>query len=209
MTAFDPQQTPTDDSPPADAPPPPGPHAARAGSYYRNVRYVIFALILGLGLYFLYDGFVGYPAENAEYDRVQAELADATAYGETDRKIELAEELRGLDNHSDEDIFLQKLLGFLLPPVAILLLARWLRISRGEIRLDEDDTLHAPGHPPIPADRITAIDDGRWDRKGISHVAYDLADGRAGSVKLDDFVYDRGPVDRIHDRLVHLKTRGV
>ena len=27
---------------------------------------------------------------------------------------------------------------------------RWLYISRGEIRLDEADTLHAPGHGAVP-----------------------------------------------------------
>ena len=86
----------------------------------------------------------------------------------------------------------------------LLALVRWLYISRGTIRLDGSDTLHAPGHPAVPVSTITEINDDLWERKGISYISYEGAEGTAGEIKLDDFVYERKPIDQIHDRLRHL-----
>ena len=139
-----------------------------------------------------------------------AEWAAANERGDTVRAAEV-QKLRndeGVQDHTDTDILLQRGLGFLLPPLGILLLARWLYISRGQVRLDPSDTLHAPGHPPVPASAITAVDDALWERKGIAYVRYDLPGGAGGTVKLDDFVYDRKPIDAIHDRLKHVVRPG-
>ncbi len=182
--------------------PPPGPHVARAGRYFRNVRYIIFLAAFGAGLWFLYDGFVGYPFERGEYRRLQAEIEDAQLRGES--IDELAKAQRVYDDHSDADILLQKILGFALPPLALLMLIRWLYISRGTIRMDEHDTLHVPGHPPIPASAVKEMDDALWDRKGISYVEYRGTGGDSEFAKLDDFVYERAPIDAIHDRLAYL-----
>lgn len=197
----------TDAPPVEDAPvPPPGPHEAKGGSYFRNVRYVIFLAILGMGGWFMYDGFVGYPTERDEYRRLTTEaqqLRDAARDADAAAIDEQVVE-QGLKDHSDLSILLQKVLGFTLPPIGLVLLVRWLYISRGVVRLDENDVLHAPGHPPVAMSDVKEIDDRQWERKGISHIGYSV-DGSEGSVKLDDFVYERAPIDAIHDRLVHLK----
>ena len=83
------------------------------------------------------------------------------------------------------------------------MLARWLYISRGRYELDADDVLHAPGQPPIPAASVTAVDDERWDKKGVAYITAG-GEGRGRRVKLDDFVYQSGPIRRIHDRLKYL-----
>ena len=196
---------PADDerTPLPETPPPPGVYEAKAGSYFRNVRYGLFAALLLAGAWFLYDGFVKWPEDTRQYRTLQAQIDEAERDNDVERKAELSELQRDYKEHSDNDILLQKVLGLALPPIAVLLLARWLYISRGRLRLDESDTLHAPGHPPIPASAVTEVDDTTWDRKGISRVAY-AAGGRTGRVKLDDFVYEAGPVRRIHDRLVHV-----
>jgi hypothetical protein len=189
-------------------PPPAGPHVARRGGYFINVRYVITLLMVALGCWFLYDGFIGYPAENAEMRTLDRQIAEARAVADTDRRVQLEEERREMgDIHGPTDLLVQRVLGFTLPPLAIILLVRWLRMSRGEIRLEADDTLHAPDHPPVPASAVTDVDDARWDRKGISFISYELPDGTQDVIKLDDFVYERGPVDAIHDRLVHLRDQ--
>jgi hypothetical protein len=185
--------------------PPPGPHEAKAGSYFRNVRYVIAAALIGMGCWFLYDGFVTYPADNVKAEKLQDDLARAGLAGDEEERARLADEVADAKTHSDADILLQRVLGFALPPIGIILLVRWLHMSRGRVRLDADDVLHAPGHPPVPASAVTEIDDRGWDRKGISLVRYEV-DKTPGVVKLDDFVYDRAPIDAIHDRLVHLKS---
>ncbi|MEM7809774.1 MAG: hypothetical protein AAF561_16815 [Planctomycetota bacterium] len=212
VAPLSPEARDASDAPPVeDAPvPPPGPHEARGGSYFRNVRYVIFLAILGMGGWFMYDGFVKWPNENTVYERLKAEVDLADDEGrDTDRKDAMDEMVAlGIDGpdkpHSDLSILLQKVLGFTLPPIGLVLLIRWLYISRGVVRLDENDVLHAPGHPPVAMDDVKEIDDRQWERKGISHIGYSV-DGSEGSVKLDDFVYERAPIDAIHDRLVHLK----
>ena len=84
-----------------------------------------------------------------------------------------------------------------------MLLAGWsLYASRGEIVLGEDDHLAVPGHPPVPLGNVTAVDRGRWDRKGIALVDYTLDDGTPGTLRLDDFIYQRAPIDAIFDRVL-------
>ncbi len=194
-------QVPVDDAPV----PPPGPHEAKAGSYYRNVRYVITAAVVVMGCWFLYDGFVKYPAHSERYAELQEQADVAEREGRDSDRVAALEQIKeeGVKDHGDLSILLQKVLGMALPPLGIVLLVRWLHISRGTIRLDENDVLHVPGHPAVPASSVTNIDDGQWERKGISRVNY-AVDGTSGSLKLDDFVYERAPIDAIHDRLVHL-----
>ena len=188
-----------------DPVPPAGPYAAKRGAYYINVRYVIVLAILVMSAWFMYDGWVAWPEERASYLRLQQEIDDAQAVGDNTRASTLQEEQRQYDAHDDYGITANRVLGFVLPPIGIALLVYWLRASRGTVRLDEQDVLHVPGHPPVPAASIGEIDDDLWDRKGISYLYYD-ADGQSGRIKLDDFVYERGPIEKIHNRLVHLRV---
>jgi hypothetical protein len=151
---------------------------ARAGSYYRNTRYIIAAVVFFMGLWFIRDGYFKWPKENEE----------ARAAG------------KSIMPHPGWDIPSNKILGVVLPPLAVLLLARWLYISRGEYRLS-GQTLHVPGHPPVPFEMITAIDKRQWDRKGIAYIDYEV-NGAHGRLKLDDFIYEREPTDQIYDAIV-------
>lgn len=194
------------DEPVEEPVPPPGEYTARAGSYYRNVRYAVFVAALALGAYFLYDGYVGYPQDNERYAELLAEQNRLQEAGEQAAAAKVARELDEYKHHSDTDIFWQKVLGYGLPPVGILLMARWWYKSRGQVRLDPDDTLHVPGHDPIPLASMKGVDDRVWDRKGIADVEYTAPEGEKRA-RLDDFVYERGPIDKIHDRLAHLVGR--
>jgi hypothetical protein len=151
---------------------------ARAGRYYRNARYL---LALGVVLYGLWndaDGFYNWPRQN-EQDRASGH--DKVTY-------------------SDMDLLFNRALGLALPPAGLLMLLWALHKSRGEFRLS-GQTLHVPGHPPIPMGSIESLDKSQWDRKGIALVAYRLPDGQTGTFKLDDFVYDRDGIDEIYRRI--------
>ena len=179
---------------------PGGDVVARAGRYYRNTRYVMCALLIGAGLWFAYDGWIGWPEHNRKLAEVKRRIDDAERAGDKDAAAAARTELGGMSKEkSSSDILLQKVLAFSLPPVGIALLAWALYNSRGEYRL-AGSTLSVPGHPPITFDQITRIDKRLWDRKGIAYVDYE-ADGRSGRIKLDDFVYDRPPTDRIYERI--------
>ena len=155
---------------------------ARASTEYRIKRYALVLLLFGYGLWSSYDGFYKMPRENA---------ADLAAHpGST--------KLR----HPAYDIPLNEAFGVTLPPLAVVLLGWSLYASRGEYRLDPDDVLRLPGHPPIPLASIQAVDRGKWDRKGIAYLDYPGPDTAVARAKLDDFIYRREPTDRIFDRVM-------
>jgi len=163
----------------APAPAPPGDIIARAGKYYRNTRFILAAGLLFYSLLSIRDGFFRWPHENQI-----AYLADPLAK----------------QPHTDVDVAFNKVIGVLLPPIGLLLVGWALRNSRGEIRLI-GQTLSIPGHPPVPLAKVESVDKSKWDRKGIALVTYRNDSGRPGTFKLDDFVYERTPIDQIFERI--------
>lgn len=182
--------------------PPVGDISARAATYYRRTRYLMVALLLAYGAWSIYDGFISWPASNARIAQLRAERIEAEKAQNQARVTEIAKELEGLKEHSTTDVMFNKVLGVLLPPLGLFMLFYSLHNSRGEIRLTADDVLHAPGHPPVPVDQMTAMDRKLWDRKGIAFVEYELPGGEKGRIRLDDFIYERKPIDAIHDRIL-------
>jgi hypothetical protein len=185
---------------PATEPPANEPVVARAGRYYRNTRYLMVLLVLGFGIACIYDGWVRWPRQNQELAHVEEALQTAQRKQDQTAIRDLSSKRSELKLHTPMDLNIQKALGLILPPLAILLLIRALYISRGEYRLEED-VLHLPGHPGIPLANITKVDQKLWDRKGILYFEYQLADGTSGRAKLDDYVYARGPTDAIVERI--------
>jgi len=195
-------------APDGQSPAPPaadGDIVARPGRYYRNARYLMVLICVGLGLWFAYDGWVAWPNENRKYAEVSAKLETARAVGNKDEASKLQEELKGMKEHKGYDIPLQRMLGAVLPVAGIGLLCWALYNSRGAYRF-ADGTLHAPGHPPVPADAIRQIDKQKWDRKGIAYIDYSVpgATGGTGRIKLDDFVYEQKPTQEILARIESL-----
>lgn len=164
---------------------PPGPIVAYAGRYYRNARYVMAVACLLLAGWFAYDGWVKWPAENQRYQEM------------LDRR-----EKPDVKEHSELDLKWQKGLAMGLPVVGLGIVGWMLYRSRGCYRL-ADDVLHVPGHPPVPLAAIREIDKTKWEKKGIALIRYELdpADGGggpvAGTLVLDDFVYQQDPTDAI------------
>jgi hypothetical protein len=174
------------------------PIVARAGQYYRNVRYLLALGAIAAGGWFAYDGWVNWPRMNAEYDRLEQQHRAGGTGDEKSFKAIVDEQ--GLKKHNDLEILIQKVLAVTLPVAGLALLVAMLYKSRGEYRFD-GKTLHVPGHPPIDIEAISAIDRAKWDRKGIAYVDYATPGGGIGRAKLDDFLYDREPTDQIFDEL--------
>jgi hypothetical protein len=173
---------------------------ARAGRYYRNTRYLMCALLIGMGAWFAYDGWIAWPEENRKVAQLKEQQADARRRGDGVEEGRINAELKDHKEHSQLDLNIQKLLAALLPPLGIALLFWTLRNSRGEIRLAGRE-LSAPGHPTIDLNDIKKVNNDLWDRKGIAWIKYETAQGQSGEIRLDDFVYDRPPTDAIYDRV--------
>jgi hypothetical protein len=172
------------DTAPQDGPQSPAPGetiTARGGTYYRVTRYIFSAVLLIMAAWFGYDGFVTYPRDNEQH---LLHARDPAAHP------------KDAPTHNASSIRLQKVLAFVLPFVGVGLLGWTLHSSRGAYRLS-GDVLSVPGHPDVPLSAITQIDKSKWDRKGIAWLDYELATGEKGRLKLDDFIYDRPPTDRI------------
>ncbi len=177
---------------------------ARPGRYYRNARYLMTLICVVLGAWFLYDGLVAWPRENDLHAQKSAQLETARAVGDKDTESKLQEELKSIKLHGGFDIPLQRILGATLPLAGLGLLCWALYNSRGTYRF-ADNTLYAPGHPPVPVDAIRQIDKQKWERKGIAYIDYELAGaGGRGRIKLDDFVYEQAPTQAILARIESL-----
>jgi hypothetical protein len=176
------------------------PIVAHAGTYYRNTRYLMAILLVGMGLWFGYDGFVNWPQQNEIYNRLDRQRLADMSRGDNTVAAMVLEQMNQYKHHSDTDIGMQKVLCVALPILGIVVLIRALYNSRGEYRLEEN-TLHIPGHRPVPLGNVSEIDRRLWDRKGIAYIRYELNDGKAGKIRLDDFVYDRPPTDEIFKRV--------
>lgn len=169
------------------------PVVARYGSYYRNMRYIMVTLVIAFGLWFGYDGFIGYPEHNRKYDEIFSRQEEAARRQDNEAAARAAEELRKHGaRKTDTDIAFQKWLCFGLPPLGLAYLGFVLYRSRGTFRL-EGKRLNIPGGRTLDLSQVKSVDNTLWDRKGIAVVHYD-----GGSFKLDDFIYEAKPIRAIH-----------
>ncbi|MGB7157462.1 MAG: hypothetical protein WBD40_05315 [Tepidisphaeraceae bacterium] len=173
---------------------------ARAGRYYRNTRYIMAVLLVGMAGWFAYDGWVKWPEGNRKIVELQSQLTVAQEAKDDEKAGALSAELKNYTHHNAMGILFQKVLALTLPPVGIGLLVWALYNSRGEYRLS-GNTLSAPGHPTIALDQVRQIDKRLWDRKGIAFLDYEVEGSPGGRIKLDDFVYERKPTDQIFERV--------
>src|SRR5450432_3563297 len=120
------------------------PIIAHAGRYYRNTRYLMAVILVGMGIWFGYDGFVNWPRANEVFNRLEQQRLAAKTRNDSAAEQRLLDEENEVKHHSDTDIWFQKVLCFSLPPLGILVLLRAMYNSCGEYRL-ENSTLSVPG----------------------------------------------------------------
>ena len=178
----------TDNAPVVDAPGSAGDIVAKPSGWYRAKWALVGVMALAYGWWSLYDGFVKWERENQQ-----------AIQGAIDQGKPPPEKLP----HNQLGIQLNRLLGIVLQPAGCFLLFWAFYSSRGEYRLSGGSTLHAPGHPPVSLERIREIDKSKWDRKGIAYLTYEVPGPAAGTkrLKLDDYIYEREPTDRILERI--------
>jgi hypothetical protein len=168
---------------------------------YRWKHLIVSIAMIAAGMWFAYDGWIKWPAENARIAQVQKEKEAARAAGDSVKDEALAKELQDLSYHGPWDLFFQKFLAFTLPAFGLFWGAWTLKDTRGALRMS-GNTLQVPGHPPITVDDIRRIDKRKWDRKGIAYLHYEVGQPpTAGVLKLDDFAYERKPTDEMLERI--------
>jgi hypothetical protein len=168
---------------------------------YRWKHLIMAVLVIAGGLWFAYDGWIKWPAENRRIEEIRKEKDAAQAANKEQEVERLAAELSKLSHHTEADLLIQKILAFTLPAFGLFWGAWTIKDTRGVYRLI-GDTLHVPGHPPITFNDIRRIDKRKWDRKGIAYLHYEHGDPPQQFVmKLDDFAYERKATDEILERI--------
>jgi len=162
------------------------------------IRSALFGLMmLGFGLWSLYDGAVGYPRHNqraqAYQDLYQQYEQAGRARQEWFAAWQKLARAQGWNTdkprvkHSDWDLRTQFIMALIFGPIGLASLigvglnARR-RFSAG------DDGLHGFAATAIPYAAITAIDKKKWDRKGIAKLEVAI-EGAARKVTLDDWKF--------------------
>ncbi len=168
---------------------------------YRWKHLIMAILMIAGGAWFAYDGWINWPNQNVQANKVEKQLERAHRESDDKKVADLSAELRKYEKHNDASILLQKILAFALPAFGIFWGSWTIKDTRGRYRL-AGDTLHVPGHPPVAFDHIRRIDKRKWDRKGIAYLHYEHGVPATQRVlKLDDFAYERGPTDDILARI--------
>ena len=170
--------------------------------------------------WFLYDGYVKYPRQAAIYQAFEKLRTDEGGRKEAaevwNRKInEPQSEFYGYpasvgavnpgDDKSANDIFVQRLIGFILLPVALLTIG-WLVFHLGRWVSCDEKGLHTSWGVHVPFEAIQKLDKTLWAKKGIAVVVYRDPQGRTGGdpreqidlrLTLDDWKFDRNPTRAI------------
>lgn len=182
----------------------PQPIVAKAGSYFRNARFLLGGLLVLFGGWCYYDGYVAWPARNVQIASLESRRTELQNTSPVDDQAVgmISAELQKIgDKKSDLSIRINEYLTVALPLFGAALVAWAMYKSRGQIRL-ENDVIHSPASPPVPLSAITDVDTALWDRKGIARINYKLADGTTGILVLDDFVYEQKPIDAMYDHVL-------
>ena len=146
---------------------------------------------IGFGLWFFYDGVVGYPRHN---DRL-AQFAAAKARGEAAEWPAFAAKngWAGQDHfapYTADDLKVQYVLGGICVAGGLLALG-WFLIGRGQKLASDGQTVWGVRGQRVPLDAFVKTDRRKWDRKGIAYAFYE-ENGKRRRLTIDDYKFVGG-----------------
>lgn len=152
--------------------------------YMARLMVVAIITLIG-GLWFCYDGFIGYPHQQ----KVALAYMQFQEEGRVDQWPAFAKEkgwtLSPESPKSNSDIWLQRILGMVALPIGLMFGLSTLKSMNRYVACDEDG-ITTNKYPKVPYDAITKLDKSRWQKKGIVIIHFSL-DGKNGLILLDDW----------------------
>lgn len=174
-----------------------------------NYRWRLMAvgmMFLLFGVWFSYDGAVGYPKHNqkvGKFKELSQDQNEPKVWQAYAQEQGWSDEDPGSEK-SETDILTQFLIGAACAPVGGFFMVVWFSSRKRWIRSD-GQTLTTSWGSEVSFDAIRSVDSRRWRKKGIAVVQYQDGQGE-GRVVLDDWKYDRKPtVEIFRQVVVHLK----
>lgn len=170
---------------------------ARISKEWRRRMLIMFAMLTGMGLWFLTDGYIIWPKEGERY-LAYAEIRDemlesGKAESEESEEIRIAWKRYARENdvsekipkeRTAEDIQEQFVYGWSLIVIAAVF-GTWVAWNhRLRIRTEGDTIIGASGQR-VELDSIIATDRRKWKKKGIAYAIYEEG-GKEKRLCLDD-----------------------
>jgi hypothetical protein len=157
----------------------------------------MFLMIFGSGLWFLYDGYINWPAETKRYEiyKPMAEemIAEGRAKDLKDPVLKRAWERYAEENdlptkvpkeRTPGDLAFQRWAGWILAAAGALF-AAWVAWNHKlSVRAEGDIVIGASGER-VHLDSIVEMDRRKWANKGIAYAIYEV-DGKRKRLTLDD-----------------------
>ncbi len=183
---------------------------ARITKVWKKRMILLIAFVFAAGMWFYYDGFIGWPAEAKRYTIYQQFVDDLVAgkipgkqpltRAEADAPHNKALEeawreharANGLgtsipSDRTEADFQQQKWIGSGAVGVSLLMVG-WYFLSCARVLRADDDYIISPEGKKTRIDSIVRVNKKKWDNKGIAILEYDDG-GKTGKVVLDDYKY--------------------
>lgn len=160
------------------------------------------AICIGAGLWFAYDGFIGYPS-NLPAARAYDEIRDLN---DAELRIEKWKELAEKNNWSKrtpeksaeeiENDILGQYFWMTLCFLAGIPAVYYYWSSKGNWVESTEAGLTTSWGQAVDFTKVTELNKNRWEKKGIAKATYETDSGKRIFV-FDDFKYEREPLGKI------------
>ncbi len=186
------------------------PAEARISPLWKKQKLFISLFFIGFGLWFCFDGFVGYPRNNARYKVWKQHLDEGreTEWPATaaQRGWKVDEWPKYVSEHHLEGrlpaepfgrdkIIGQFVYGGIATTIGVLLLIYWMTQKGRVLRMD-DEAVYTPAGTCVPFASITGVGKKKWETKGIAKIRYEQ-EGRQREFVVDDYKFDTEPARAI------------
>lgn len=171
---------------------------------YRWRLVLISVVMLGFGLYCVYDWQVGYPAAQAKYEKY-LELKEANPESSPQQLWVQHAQSQGWSTKvpkevTDRDIFTQLVMACIVLPIGVFFLFKLVIECRRWVAMDDEGVTGSGGHA-ASWDQMTGLDKERWRTKGIAYLVYEREGGGSRKLLLDDFKSERSAIKQIVDAI--------
>ena len=170
---------------------------ARISSEWRRRMIFLGAMIWGSALWFAYDGYIAWPAEESRYQTLVELTADSIEEGDkiTDKNpvVKQAWQTYAAQNdlkskvpkhRSEGDLTGQRGAAGVIAVIGFIFTAWVLLQHRRSVRA-EGETITGASGEQVDFDSIVDMDRHKWETKGIAYAIY-LKDGKKKRLCLDD-----------------------